>query len=41
VERRIDALTTQCLEALEAAPVTESARAVLRDLAAAATQRNL
>ncbi|HSV37959.1 MAG TPA: polyprenyl synthetase family protein, partial [Nocardioidaceae bacterium] len=41
VERRIDALTTQCLDALAAAPVTESARAVLRELAAAATQRNL
>ena len=41
VERRIEALTTQSLEALAAAPVTESARSVLRDLAAAATQRNV
>jgi geranylgeranyl diphosphate synthase type I len=39
VERRIGALTTRSLDALAAAPVTESARAALRDLAAAATQR--
>jgi geranylgeranyl diphosphate synthase type I len=39
VERRIAALTSQALAALEAAPVTDQARVVLRDLAAAATQR--
>ena len=39
VERRIAALTSQALAALEAAPVTDQARGVLRDLAAAATQR--
>ncbi len=41
VERRIEALTTQSLEALAAAPVAESARGVLRQLAEAATQRSL
>jgi hypothetical protein len=35
----IDDLTARCLSALEAAPVTGSARAVLRQLATAATQR--
>ena len=39
VETMIDELTGRCLSALEAAPVTESAREVLRELAAAATQR--
>jgi geranylgeranyl diphosphate synthase type I len=39
VESRIVALTSQALAALEAAPVTDQARVVLRDLAAAATQR--
>jgi len=41
VERRIGALTTQSLQALAAAPVAESARGVLKDLAEAATQRSL
>ena len=41
VERRIDVLTEDSLRALDGAPVTESARAVLRELAAAATQRTL
>jgi geranylgeranyl diphosphate synthase type I len=41
VERRIDVLTHESLAALDIAPVTERARAVLRDLAAAATQRTL
>ncbi len=39
VESMIDELTARCLGALEAAPVTESARGVLRQLAEAATQR--
>jgi geranylgeranyl diphosphate synthase type I len=39
VEAMIDELTTRCLDALAAAPVTESARDVLRQLADAATQR--
>ncbi len=39
VERRIDRLTDRALGALGAAPVTEPARAVLRDLAVEATQR--
>jgi geranylgeranyl diphosphate synthase type I len=39
VEAMIDDLTGRCLSALDAAPVTESARTVLRQLAAAATQR--
>ena len=39
VERRISELTSRSLAALELAPVTEPARAVLRDLAEAATQR--
>lgn len=39
VERRITALTETSLAALDAAPVSESARLVLRELAAAATQR--
>jgi geranylgeranyl diphosphate synthase, type I len=39
VEAMIDELTGRCLGALEAAPVTGSARDVLRQLAAAATQR--
>ena len=41
VERRIDVLTAEALAALDRAPVTEPARAVLRELAAAATQRAL
>ena len=41
VERRIDVLTKESLAALGEAPVTEPARAVLRELAAAATQRAL
>ena len=39
VEAMIDELTVRCLAALDRAPVTEPARAVLRGLAAAATQR--
>jgi geranylgeranyl diphosphate synthase, type I len=39
VERRIEALTARSLAALDAAPVTAEARTVLRNLAAAATQR--
>jgi geranylgeranyl diphosphate synthase type I len=39
VEAMIDDLTGRCLGALDAAPVTGSARAVLRQLATAATQR--
>ncbi len=39
VEAMIDELTSRCLGALDAAPVTDSARAVLRQLAMAATQR--
>ncbi len=39
VERRIAELTTASLAALEAAPVTDVARATLRELASAATQR--
>jgi geranylgeranyl diphosphate synthase, type I len=39
VERRIEALTTESLAALDAAPVSDLARTVLRELAAAATQR--
>jgi geranylgeranyl diphosphate synthase type I len=39
VERRIEELTGQSLSSIEAAPVTAEARQVLRDLAAAATQR--
>jgi geranylgeranyl diphosphate synthase type I len=39
VEAMIEELTARCLSALDAAPVTESARGVLRQLAAAATQR--
>ena len=39
VERRIAELTATSLAALEEAPVTELARGVLRELAAAATQR--
>ncbi len=39
VERRIDSLTTESLQALAAGPFTESARVVLRDLARAATSR--
>ena len=39
VERRIDALTTRSLAALDEAPVTDLAREVLSQLAAAATQR--
>lgn len=41
VEKRIDRLTQQSLDALEAAPVTEAARAVLTDLARATTQRSV
>jgi geranylgeranyl diphosphate synthase type I len=39
VEGRIDALTSAALTALEAAPITGTARSALRDLADAATQR--
>jgi len=39
VERRIHELTSTALGALDAAPVTDLAREVLRELAAAATQR--
>ena len=39
VERRIEELTGQCLAALAGAGLTEEARATLRDLADAATQR--
>ncbi|HSE09733.1 MAG TPA: polyprenyl synthetase family protein [Nocardioidaceae bacterium] len=39
VETMIEDLTGRCLTALDAAPITERARAVLRQLAAAATQR--
>ena len=39
VERRIEALTARSLAALEDAPITAEARRVLRELAAAATQR--
>jgi geranylgeranyl diphosphate synthase type I len=39
VERRIEELTMTSLRALDEAPVTDVAREVLRDLAAAATQR--
>ncbi len=39
VERRITELTATSLAALDAAPVTDQARAVLRELAQAATQR--
>ena len=39
VEQRIDDLTVRSLAALDEAPVTEQARVVLRQLAAAATQR--
>jgi geranylgeranyl diphosphate synthase type I len=41
VERRIDELTTRSLAALDEAGVTPPAGAVLRELAAAATQRTL
>ena len=41
VEAMIGELTDRCLHALEAAPVTASARAVLRQLADAATQRSV
>ena len=41
VEKRIDALTRDCLDALESAPVTSYARVVLAELARAATQRSL
>ena len=41
VERRIEDLTAESLAALEAAPVTPASRGVLRELAAAATQRTL
>lgn len=41
VEAMIGELTTRCLDALDRAPVTDAARVVLRDLAAAATQRTL
>jgi geranylgeranyl diphosphate synthase type I len=39
VERRIEELTKASLAAIDTARVTEPARAVLRELAAAATQR--
>ncbi|MGH3365183.1 MAG: polyprenyl synthetase family protein, partial [Nocardioidaceae bacterium] len=39
VEQMIDELTARCLSALDAAPVTDAARSVLRQLAMAATQR--
>jgi geranylgeranyl diphosphate synthase type I len=41
VESMIERLTAECLAALAAAPVTEPARAVLTDLAAAATARRV
>ncbi|HEX6249113.1 MAG TPA: polyprenyl synthetase family protein, partial [Nocardioidaceae bacterium] len=41
VEAMIEELTSRCLAALDAAPVTGTARRVLRELAAAATQRVL
>jgi geranylgeranyl diphosphate synthase type I len=41
VERRIEHLTGRSLAALDGAPVTEVARAALRELAAAATQRTI
>jgi geranylgeranyl diphosphate synthase, type I len=41
VEAMIEDLTSRCLGALEAAPVSETARRVLRQLAAAATQRTV
>jgi geranylgeranyl diphosphate synthase type I len=41
VEQVITALTDRALTALDAAPVRDEARAVLRDLAAAATQRTV
>jgi geranylgeranyl diphosphate synthase type I len=41
VEQRIEALTARSLEALQSAPVTETARGVLTDLARAATQRSV
>lgn len=41
VERRIARLTAQALAALDAAPVADQSRAVLRDLATAATQREV
>jgi geranylgeranyl diphosphate synthase type I len=41
VEKRIDELTSLALAALDEAPVTPRARDVLRELAAAATQRTL
>ena len=39
VERRITGLTAMSLAALDASPVTDQARTVLRELAQAATQR--
>jgi geranylgeranyl diphosphate synthase type I len=39
VEAMIEELTGRCLDALDTAPVTASARTALRDLTAAATQR--
>jgi geranylgeranyl diphosphate synthase type I len=39
VEAMIEELTERCLDALEAAPFTDTARGVLRGLATAATQR--
>jgi geranylgeranyl diphosphate synthase, type I len=39
VESRIEKLTAECLAAVEASAIAEEARAVLRELAAAATQR--
>jgi geranylgeranyl diphosphate synthase type I len=39
VERRITGLTARSLAALDASPVTDQARTVLRELAQAATQR--
>jgi geranylgeranyl diphosphate synthase, type I len=41
VEAMIEELTARCLDALEAAAVTETARGVLRELATAATQRTV
>lgn len=41
VETMIDDLTSRCLAALEAAPVADEARTVLRELATAATQRTV
>jgi geranylgeranyl diphosphate synthase, type I len=41
VEQRIEDLTATSLAALDDSPVTHTARAALRDLAQAATQRTI